>query len=82
MDRVSADLHAMRYYRKLPFIVCDFLVYPVRETSQRFTLEDELVYVFSRMIYDLAWPYQKTCALPQLANWLGRSVTNGFYLLD
>jgi hypothetical protein len=46
MDRISADMHTMRYYRKLPFIVCDFLVYLVRETAQQFTLKDEPVYAF------------------------------------
>jgi hypothetical protein len=34
MDRVSADLYAMQYYRKLPFIVCDFLAYPVYAKRQ------------------------------------------------
>jgi hypothetical protein len=29
MDRVSADVHAMQYYRKLPFMVCDFIAYNV-----------------------------------------------------
>jgi hypothetical protein len=46
MYRISADLRAMRYYRKLPFIICEFLAYLVREIAQQFTLKDELVYAF------------------------------------
>jgi hypothetical protein len=64
MDRISADQHAMWYYQKLPFIICQFLAYLVHKIAQQFTLKHELVYAFSQMIYALVWPDQKTSALP------------------
>jgi hypothetical protein len=58
MGLIYANMHATRYVRKLPYIVCEFLAYLGCETTLVFTIKHELVYASLATVlrFDLTEP--------------------------